>query len=634
MPTITLANKTQSVEPHATCWGLATSINPGLAKQLIAARVNGELVDLSYPLTDDAEVEWVKLQDEAALEIIRHSTAHLLAQAVKTLFPRAQITIGPVIDEGFYYDISCEHRFTPEDLEAIEKKMAELAKADMPVERLTMSREEAIDFFAAQGENYKVEIIRDIPAGEILSLYQQGDFTDLCRGPHVPRTGVLQAFKLTKLAGAYWRGDSNNEMLQRIYGTAFADKKALKSYLKRIEEAQKRDHRRLAGPMDLFHFQQEAPGMVFWHPNGWQLNQSLRQSIRAAQGLGYQEVNTPQLVDGHLWELSGHASKFDDDMFVTQSENRDYIVKPMNCPCHVQIFKQGVKSYRDLPIRYSEYGSCHRNEPSGTLHGLLRLRNFVQDDGHIFCREDQIHEEVVAFLEQTFKAYRELGFNEIGIKLATRPEKRVGSDETWDKTEAILEKVLNDMGLDWELNPGEGAFYGPKLEFSLKDSLGRIWQCGTIQVDTSMPERLGASYIAEDGSKQVPYMLHRAMLGSLERFMGILLEEHAGKLPLWLAPVQVVVSNITDSQADFCRELVADLQKNGFRAQLDLRNEKIGFKIRHHTLAKVPYQIIVGDREVAGEGMALRAHNGQQTEAMSQAELIDYLKAEVESKGL
>ncbi len=635
MPNVTLADDSvkQFDQSVVTCAEVAAAIGPGLAKAAIAAVVNDQLVDLSHPIDQDSTLRLITTRDDEALEIIRHTTAHLLAQAVKALYPDAQITIGPVIENGFYYDIAFERSFTPEDLDKIEAKMKELAKQNFEVTRREMSRDDAIALFEGMGEHYKVQIIKDLPADEALTVYQQGGFVDLCRGPHVPNTRFLGAFKLMKLAGAYWRGDSNNEMLQRIYGTAWVDKKQLKQYLHRLAEAEKRDHRKLAGPMDLFHIQQEAPGMIFWHPNGWTLNQTLRQYVRSVQQeAGYEEVNTPSLVDHHLWELSGHASKFDDDMFVTKSENREYIVKPMNCPCHVQIFNQKLRSYRDLPIRYAEFGSCHRNEPSGTLHGLMRVRSFVQDDAHIFCTEEQIDAEVAAFIAQIYKVYQELGFESIDVLLSTRPEKRVGSDELWDKTEAILAKTLDAAGLDWAYNPGEGAFYGPKVEFSLKDCLGRVWQCGTIQVDRSTPERLGATYIDEQGTKQVPYMLHRAMLGSLERFLGILIEEYAGKLPLWLSPIQLVIMNISDAQAEFCVEIENKLKKCGFRTQIDLRNEKIGFKIREHTLAKAPYQLIVGDKEVAGGGFALRAHDGSQTESMDFDQLVGYLNDEIVRK--
>ncbi len=631
MPQITLADGSQKAFSQAlTVQAVAESIAAGLARAAVAGEVDGQLVDTSFPIEQDADVKIITGKDDAGLEVIRHSTAHLLAQAVKALFPSAQVTIGPVIENGFYYDFAFERAFTPDDLKAIEGKMKELAKANFTVERKVLSREEAIKLFENMGEHYKVEIIKEIPEGETVTAYQQGDFIDLCRGPHVPRTGLLKAFKLTKLAGAYWRGDSNNEMLQRVYGTAWADKQDLKDYLHRLEEAEKRDHRVLAKKMDLFHFQPEAPGNVFWHPNGWTIVRAIRDYIRQMLiKAGYQEINTPQLVDGKLWELSGHKAKFDDDMFMSSSENREYIIKPMNCPCHVQVFKQGVTSYRDLPIRYAEFGSCHRNEPSGTLHGLMRLRGFVQDDAHIFCMESQIQEEVSAFIDQIHTLYKDFGFTEVIHKLSTRPEKRVGSDEVWDKAEKALEVALNNKGVEWELQPGEGAFYGPKIEFSLRDCLGRVWQCGTIQVDFSMPERLGAHYIAEDGSKQPPVMLHRAMLGSTERFLGVLLEHYGGKLPLWLAPVQVVIMNITDRQAEYVQKIEKTLQKSGFRAKSDLRNEKIGFKIRGHTIARVPYQVVIGDRELENEQLAVRGPDGSESTVMTLDDFVAKLKAEV-----
>lgn len=634
MVTITLKDGTQKeIESGQTALAVAESISPNLARVALAATIDGKEVDMDTAITSDCELSIITPRDEAGLEIIRHSTAHLLAQAIKELFPEAQITIGPVIENGFYYDIALEKSLTPEDLEALEKRMKDIAKRKTPVTRKIYSRDDAVKFFADQGEHYKVEIIQDLPEDETITLYTQGDFTDLCRGPHVPHLGHLGAFKLTKLSGAYWRGDANNAQLQRVYGTAWQDKKALKEYLHRVEEAKKRDHRKLAVPMDLFHFQEEAPGQVFWHPNGWTLNQTVRQFVRSVlkEG-GYQEINTPQLVDKSLWEASGHMAKFDDDMFMTHSENRDYIVKPMNCPCHIQVFKQGLKSYRDLPIRLAEYGSCHRNEPSGTLHGIMRVRGFVQDDGHIFCRLDQIGDEVAMFIKQLQIIYNAFGFSEIQYKLSTRPEKRVGTDEQWDQTEAILAKTLDDAGVEWSYNPGEGAFYGPKIEFSLKDSLGRVWQCGTIQLDPCMPERLGASYIAEDGSKQTPYMLHRAFLGSIERFIGVLLEEYGGDLPLWLAPVQLVVMSISDKHAAFCQELVEKLKKHGFRVNLDLRNEKIGFKIREHTLAKVPCQLVVGDQEVEKGQFALRLKDGSKLPEMSFDELAAFLQKHVDNK--
>jgi threonyl-tRNA synthetase len=553
----------------------------------------------------------------------------LLAQAVKSLFPEAQVTIGPVIEDGFYYDFAYERPFTEDDLRAIEDKMAELAKADFSVSRSEMPRDEAVKFFRDQGEEYKALIIEDIPKDEVLSLYQQGDFIDLCRGPHVPNTGKLQAFKLMKVAGAYWRGDSHNEMLQRIYGTAWKDKKALKQYLHRLEEAEKRDHRKLGKKYELFHTQEEAPGMIFWHNNGWVLYQAVVDYVREVlRENDYQEVHTPQVVDRTLWEKSGHWDKFSDMMFTTHSEKRDYAVKPMNCPCHIQIFNQGLKSYRDLPLRMAEFGSCHRNEPSGTLHGLMRLRNFTQDDAHIFCTEAQIQDEVSTFIDLLFKVYAEFGFTDIIIKLSTRPEQRVGSDEVWDKAEQALQLALDNKGLEWELQPGEGAFYGPKIEFSLKDCLGRVWQCGTIQVDFSMPGRLDAEYVAEDGSRQVPVMLHRAILGSLERFIGILIEHFAGAFPLWLAPVQVAIMNITDKQADYVRNIEETLKKQGIRVISDLRNEKIGFKIREHTIQRVPYLIVVGDREMENNAVAVRTRSGEDLGSMPVNDFIARLQDE------
>ncbi|OQX45776.1 MAG: threonine--tRNA ligase, partial [Candidatus Sedimenticola endophacoides] len=555
----------------------------------LAGRVDGRLVDASHVIGRDAELAIITERDADGIDIIRHSTAHLLAQAVKQLFPDAQVTIGPTIEDGFYYDFAYQRPFTAEDLQAIEAKMGELAKADHPVSRQVMPRDQALRLFRDMGEAYKAELIESIPAGEVLSLYTQGEFTDLCRGPHVPSTGRLKAFKLMKLAGAYWRGDSRNEMLQRVYGTAWRDKKELKAYLTRLEEAEKRDHRKIGKAQDLFHTQEEAPGMVFWHDKGWQVYLLIQAYIRdKLRDNGYQEVHTPQVIDRSLWEKSGHWDKFGDMIFTTHSENRDFAIKPMNCPAHIQIYNHGLKSYRDLPLRLAEFGSCHRNEPSGTLHGLMRVRNFVQDDAHIFCTEDQILPEVSDFIDLLFEIYRDFGFNEVLVKLSTRPEQRVGEDALWDKAERSLQEALDQKGLAWELQPGEGAFYGPKIEFSLKDCLNRVWQCGTIQLDFSMPGRLDASYIAEDNSKQVPVMLHRAILGSLERFIGILIEEYAGAMPLWLAPVQAVVMNITDRQSDYVKKVAENLNKQGFRVETDLRNEKIGFKIREHALARVP----------------------------------------------
>ena len=635
MPVITLPDGSQrEFDNPVTVMDVAADIGPGLARATLAGKVDGKLVDAAYLVDHDASLALITDRDEEGLEILRHSTAHLLAQAVKQLFPDTQVTIGPVVDDGFYYDFARDESFTEADLAVIEKRMKELVKQDIPIERSLMSRDEAIRFFRDLGENYKAEIIESIPEDQELSLYKQGDFTDLCRGPHVPSTGRLKAFKLMKLAGAYWRGDSNNEMLQRIYGTAWGDKKALKAYLKRLEEAEKRDHRKLGRQLDLFHSQEEAPGMVFWHDNGWTLYQQIEQYVRKLlREHGYGEVRTPNLADRVLWEKSGHWDKFKDDMFTTHSENREYAVKPMNCPCHIQIFNQGLKSYRDLPLRMAEFGSCHRNEPSGTLHGLMRVRGFTQDDAHIFCTEDQIQDEVSAFIDLLFRVYRDFGFEDVIIKLSTRPEKRVGSDEVWDKAEAALATALNAKGLEWELQPGEGAFYGPKIEFSLRDCLERVWQCGTIQVDFNMPGRLDAQYVAEDGSRQTPVMLHRAILGSLERFIGILIEHYAGAFPLWLAPNQVVVMGITDNQADYVREVAEKLQKQGIRAIADLRNEKVGFKIREHTLQKVPYLLIVGDREVENSTVAVRTRGGEDLGGMTLEAFVDKLAGEIASRG-
>ncbi len=635
MPTITLPDGSQRhYENPVTVMDIARDIGPGLARATVAGKVDGKLVDASMVVDHDAEVAIVTDKDPEGLEVIRHSTAHLLAQAVKALYPETQVTIGPVIEDGFYYDFARDKPFTEEELAKIEKKMQELAKQDIPVERTVMPREEAIDFFRNMGEEYKAEIIEDIPKGEELSLYRQGDFIDLCRGPHVPSTGKLKAFKLMKVAGAYWRGDASNEMLTRIYGTAWPDKKALKAYLHRLEEAEKRDHRRIGRQLNLFHTQEEAPGMIFWHDHGWIIYQQVKQYVRdKLRAHGYQEVNTPILADRVLWEKSGHWEKFRDDMFITESEKRIFAIKPMNCPCHIQIYNQGLKSYRDLPLRMAEFGSCHRNEPSGTLHGLMRVRGFTQDDAHIFCTEEQIQGEVSDFIDLLYEVYRDFGFDEVIIKLSTRPEQRVGSDEIWDKAEHALERALNEKGLAWDLQPGEGAFYGPKIEFSLKDCLGRVWQCGTIQVDFNMPARLDASYVAEDGSKQVPVMLHRAILGSLERFIGILIEHYAGAMPLWLAPVQAVVMDITDRQAEYVKKVEKTLRDAGLRAESDLRNEKIGFKIREHTLQKVPYLLIVGDREVEQNTVAVRTRTGEDLGAMSLEDLTARLTAEVASRG-
>ena len=634
MPVVTLPDgSSRQFDSAVSIYDVAADIGPGLAKAALAGKIDGKLLDTSYLIEDNVQLAIITDRDAEGLEIIRHSTAHLLAHAVKSLFPKAQVTIGPVIDDGFFYDFSYAESFTPEDLLAIEKKMSELIKANHPISRSVKSRDEAVQFFRDMGEEYKAEIIESIPAGEDLSLYQQDDFVDLCRGPHVPSTGKLKSFKLMKLAGAYWRGDSNNEMLQRIYGTAWANKKALKAYLHRLEEAEKRDHRKLGKQLDFFHMQEEAPGMVFWHDKGWIIYQQIEQYVRnVLVEHNYQEVRTPQVVDRSLWEKSGHWDKFSDMMFTTHSENRDYAVKPMNCPCHIQIFNTGLKSYRDLPLRMAEFGSCHRNEPSGTLHGLMRVRNFVQDDAHIFCTEEQIQSEISAFIDLLFDVYKDFGFTDIIVKLSTRPEQRVGSDEVWDKAEAALEASLNSKKLDWDLQPGEGAFYGPKIEFSLKDCIGRVWQCGTAQVDFSMPGRLDASYIDEQGEKQVPVMIHRAILGSLERFIGILIEEHAAKMPLWLSPVQVVAMGITDKQADYVENVVKTLKSAGLRAISDLRNEKIGFKIREHTLGRIPYILVAGDKEIAANSIAVRTRSGEDLGNMSIAELSSLLLAEQAAK--
>jgi len=635
MPSITLPDGSQRhFDKPVSVLDVAANIGPGLAKATLAGKVDGRLVDASYVIEHDAQLSIVTERDAEGVDVIRHSTAHLLAQAVKQLYPDAQVTIGPVIEDGFYYDFAYPKGFTPDDLAVIEKRMQELAQQDIPVQRSVMPRDQAIDYFRGLGEEYKARIIEDIPKGEDLSLYRQGDFTDLCRGPHVPSTGKLKAFKLMKLAGAYWRGDSNNEMLQRIYGTSWATQKDLKDYLHRLEEAEKRDHRRLGRQLDLFHAQDEAPGMVFWHDNGWTIYQAVEQYVRRLlKEHDYKEVKTPQVVDRSLWEKSGHWEKFRDGMFTTESEKRIYAIKPMNCPCHVQIFNQGLKSYRDLPLRMAEFGSCHRNEPSGTLHGLMRVRSFTQDDAHIFCREDQIQTEVSQFIDLLFSVYRDFGFNEVLVKLSTRPEQRVGSDDVWDKAEHALETALNNKGLAWDLQPGEGAFYGPKIEFSLKDCLGRVWQCGTIQVDFSMPGRLDAHFIDEDGSKKVPVMLHRAILGSMERFIGILIEEFAGAFPAWLAPCQAMVMGITDRHADYVQEIEKSLKDQGFRGNSDLRNEKIGFKIREHTLQKIPYLLIVGDKEVENRTVAVRTRNGKDLGSMTLSAFIEGLSVEIASRG-
>lgn len=633
MPIITLPDGSQrSFEHSVTIADVAASIGAGLAKAALAGKLNGNLCDTSTVITTDSTLSIVTEKDVEGLEIIRHSCAHLMAQAVKSLYPETQVTIGPMIEDGFYYDFARKEPFTTDDLAKIEAKMETLAKQDIPVSRSVMPRDQAVDFFMQQGEKYKAEIIASIPSNEDLSLYQQAEFIDLCRGPHVPSTGKIKAFKLMKVAGAYWRGDAKNEMLQRVYGTAWANKKDLEAYLHRLEEAEKRDHRKLGKQLNLFHLQQEAPGMVFWHDHGWTVYVQIQNYIRnLLRQHGYQEVHTPQIVDRSLWEKSGHWDKFREEMFTTNSEERDYAVKPMNCPCHIQIYNQGLKSYRDLPLRLAEFGSCHRNEPSGALHGLMRLRNFVQDDAHIFCTEDQIQSEVAQFIDLLFKVYADFGFHDVAIKLSTRPEKRVGSDEIWDKAEKSLELALNHKNLAWQLQPGEGAFYGPKIEFSLKDSIGRVWQCGTIQVDFSMPARLGAEYVAADNSKQTPVMLHRAVLGSLERFIGILIENHAGALPTWLSPTQIVVLNITDKFAEYAESVVKKLRELGIRADIDLRNEKVNFKIREHTLQKVPYLLIVGQKEQETQQVAVRSRKGEDFGAMSLDAFLAKFQAEVDS---
>ncbi len=631
MPVITLPDGSQREFANSvTVYDVANDIGPGLAKAALAGKVDGVLVDTSHLIEQDSNLAIVTERDPEGVDIIRHSCAHLLAMAVKELFPSAQVTIGPVIEDGFYYDFAFERPFTPEDLEKIESRMQELSAADYPVSRQLMSRDEAVELFRKMGEDYKVEIIRDIPSEQNLSFYTQADFIDLCRGPHVPSTGKIKAFKLTKVAGAYWRGDSNNAMLQRIYGTAWGNKKDLKAYLHRIEEAEKRDHRKIGKKLDLFHMQEEAPGMVFWHADGWTLYQAVEQYMRKQQiKHGYKEIKTPQVVERTLWEKSGHWEKFREDMFTTQSEDRDFAIKPMNCPCHVQVFNQGLKSHKELPLRLAEFGSCHRNEASGALHGLMRVRGFTQDDAHIFCTEEQIQSEVSRFIDFLHEVYEDFGFNEIIYKLSTRPEKRVGSDESWDKSEKALADALDAKGLPWDELPGEGAFYGPKVEFSLKDCLGRLWQCGTIQVDFSMPGRLSAKYVADDQSRKVPVMLHRAILGSFERFIGMLIENYEGAFPTWLAPNQVAVLNITDNQAEYCKKVTEMLNEQGFRAHLDLRNEKIGFKIREHTLNKVPYLVVIGDKEVEAQTLAIRTRQGKDLGVMSFSAFSEMLNDDV-----
>ncbi|MBI3523288.1 MAG: threonine--tRNA ligase [Betaproteobacteria bacterium] len=628
--TITLPDGSRREYPQpVTVAEVAASIGAGLAKAALAGRVDGKLVDTSHLIASDAGLAIVTDKDSDGVEVIRHSTAHLLAYAVKELFPEAQVTIGPTVENGFYYDFAYQRPFTPEDLTQIEQRMAELAKKDFPVTREVWPRDKAVAFFKSIGEHYKAELIAAIPADQEVSLYREGDFIDLCRGPHVPSTGKLRVFKLMKLAGAYWRGDPKNEQLQRIYGTAWAKKDELDAYLHMLEEAEKRDHRKLGRQLDLFHLQEEAPGMVFWHPHGWLLWQEIEQYMREVQKQhGYQEVKTPQLIDRVLWEKSGHWENYHESMFTTSSENRDYAVKPMNCPGHIQIFNQGIKSYRELPLRLAEFGSCHRNEPSGSLHGIMRVRGFVQDDAHIFCAEDQLHAESAAFIDLLRKVYEDFGFTEILVKLSTRPDKRIGAEETWDRAEAALAQALDAKALKFELQPGEGAFYGPKIEFSLKDCLGRVWQCGTLQLDFSTPGRLGAEYVGEDNARHTPVMLHRAVLGSLERFIGILIEHHAGAFPLWLAPVQAVVMNISEAQADYAETVAEKLRTAGLRVQTDLRGEKINYKIREHSLLKRPYQIVVGDKEKAAGMVAVRARGNLDLGQMSPESLIERLLQE------
>ena len=635
MPVVTLPDGSQrSFETPVSVFDVAADIGPGLAKAALAGVVDGREVDTSHVIENDAALSILTDRDEAAIEIIRHSTAHLLAQAVQQLFPGTQVTIGPTVEDGFYYDFASGHNFTPEDLENIEKRMLEIAADDLTVERIVSPRDKAIEIFRNMGEHYKVQIIEDLPGDEEITIYKQGEWMDLCRGPHVPSTGKLQAFKLTKVAGAYWRGDANNQQLQRIYGTAWANKKQLKAYLTRIEEAEKRDHRKIAKKLDLFHTQEEAPGMVFWHPAGWSIYQTIERYMRDKQvAYDYREIKTPQVVDLSLWQRSGHADKFAEGMFTLEAEDRQFAVKPMNCPCHVQVFNQGLKSYRDLPLRLAEFGSCHRNEPSGSLHGIMRVRGFTQDDAHIFCTEAQIQPEVSRFIDMLHEVYADFGFSEVIYRLSTRPAERVGSDEDWDRAEAALAEALDAKGLPWETLPGEGAFYGPKIEFSLKDCIGRVWQLGTIQVDFSMPGRLDAQYVAEDGARKTPVMLHRAVLGSFERFIGILIEHYEGAFPLWLAPRQAVVVNITDKQAGYASEVAEGLRLAGFRVEADLRNEKVGFKIRELELAKVPYVVVVGDKEMASGTVSVRARHGRDLGSLSLEDLMQTLSEEVSRKG-
>ncbi len=635
MVAITLPDgSVKNFEGNTTVMEVAQSIGAGLAKATVAGRVNGHLVDAHDPIIADSKVEIVTPKDADGVDIIRHSCAHLLGHAVKQLYPDVKMVIGPVIEDGFYYDIYSETPFTPEHMAAIEKRMMALIKQDYDVIKKITPREEVIKIFEERGEDYKLKLINDMPGEEAFGLYHHQEYVDMCRGPHVPNTRFLKVFKLTKMSGAYWRGDAKNEQLQRIYGTAWADKKDLKAYIQRIEEAEKRDHRKIGKALNLFHMQEQAPGMVFWHANGWTIYQVLEQYMRKVQhDNGYEEIKTPQIVDRSLWERSGHWGNYATNMFTTASENRDYAVKPMNCPCHVQVFNQGLKSYRDLPLRMAEFGSCHRNEPSGSLHGLMRVRGFTQDDAHIFCTQSQIQQEVADFIKLTLAVYEDFGFDNIIMKLSTRPEKRVGSDESWDFAEKALADALDSSGLDWEYLPGEGAFYGPKIEFSLKDSLGRVWQCGTIQVDPNMPERLDAEFVNEQNEREIPIMLHRAILGSFERFIGILIENYAGWMPVWLAPQQVVVMNITDKQADACENVVSELKNSGLRAISDLRNEKIGFKIREKTLERIPYMLVLGDKEVESGSVNVRTREGENLGVMSVPEFITLVQTAVAEKG-
>ena len=635
MVAITLPDgSVKEFDGQTTVMQVAESIGPGLAKATIAGRVDGHLVDACDPILADAKVEIVTAKDADGVDIIRHSCAHLLGHAVKQLYPDVKMVIGPVIEDGFYYDIYSDTPFTPDHMQAIEKRMAELIKQNYDVVKKMTPRAEAIEIFESRGEDYKLKLINDMPGEEAFGLYHHQEYVDMCRGPHVPNTRFLKVFKLMKMSGAYWRGDAKNEQLQRIYGTAWADKKQLQEYIQRIEEAEKRDHRKIGKALNLFHMQEQAPGMVFWHPNGWTIYQVLEQYMRKVQhDNGYQEIKTPQIVDRSLWEKSGHWGNYATNMFTTASENRDYAVKPMNCPCHVQVFNQGLKSYRDLPLRMAEFGSCHRNEPSGSLHGLMRVRGFVQDDAHIFCTQAQIQQEVADFIKLTLAVYDDFGFDNIEMKLSTRPEKRVGSEESWDFAEKALADALDSSGLDWEYLPGEGAFYGPKIEFSLKDCLGRVWQCGTIQVDPNMPERLDAEFINEQGERETPIMLHRAILGSFERFLGMLIEHYAGWMPVWLAPQQVVVMNITDKQAETCENVVRELKDAGLRAISDLRNEKIGFKIRERTLERIPYMLVLGDKEVESGQVNVRTREGENLGVMSVTDFIELVEKAVAQKG-